>query len=456
MATHTAQDKPIIIVGAGISGLAAAAKLGEAGIPALILEARDRIGGRIFTQHAVDGFPVELGAEFIHGKAPEILERLEESEIEEVDGQNWCVADGKLSDCSFFSEVESILSAMDDSHPDQSFLDFLEEKFPNPSHDPKLDEAKRRATAYVSGFNAADPALVSVHWLVAEARAEEKIEGHRSFRSKEGYPLLIDAFRQQIARHNIQIQTSTIVERIAWKPGVVQVKASSADGPTTFETPQALLTLPISLLKAKSVEFTPPLPEDKIAALDKLEMGKVDRVILRFKHRFWGTLSSPCNSGVREQSGTLTDMGFLFSDDEIFPTWWTTMPTKQPLITAWAPFRSAEKLSGKDESAIVHEALQTLSRLLSVSLQNLESWFDTAYFHDWQKDPFSQGAYSYAKVGADGAQERLGQPVNNTLFFAGEATDVTGNNGTVHGAIASGYRAAQQLIKARNNGKRTA
>jgi monoamine oxidase len=72
---------------------------------------------------------------------------------------------------------------------------------------------------------------------------------------------------------------------------------------------------------------------------------------------------------------------------------------------------------------------------------------ERAYFHDWQSDPFSRGAYSYGRVGADGAQQVLAAPLEKTLFFAGEATDTSGHNGTVHGAIASGHRAAREILQ---------
>lgn len=103
--------------------------------------------------------------------------------------------------------------------------------------------------------------------------------------------------------------------------------------------------------------------------------------------------------------------------------------------------------SGNDKAVVIRQALQTLSGLLGA--QDLESRIDAAYLHDWQTDPFSRGAYSYAKIGADGAHAWLAAPVENTLFFAGEATDTSGNSGTVHGAAASGYRAAEQIIQAR-------
>lgn len=427
--------------------MAAALKLGDAGIPVVILEARDRIGGRIFTKRdAACDAPIELGAEFIHGLPRETWDLLDRSKVEEVDGQSWCAFDRKLTPCDSFSQVDSILDAMDDSEPDESFMAFLQRKFSNRSQDAALEEAKQRAIGYVSGFNAADPDLVGVHWLVAGMRAEETLQGHRAFRSNNGYADLIDAFRRKLAHHDITIQTNTVVEAIEWKPRAVQVRARSGKGSSTLMTTQALVTLPLSLLQAShvpgAVEFIPSLPQEKITALGKLEMGAVIRIVLRFRGRFWNTISAS-----EDKTATLSDMGFLFSDDKTFPTWWTTMPEKLPLITGWAPFRAGQKLSGKDESVVVGKALQTLSRLLGV--KNLEGELEAAYFHDWQTDPFSRGAYSYAKAGADGAQAAVSAPVENTLFFAGEATDTSGNNGTVHGAIASGYRAAEEIIRTR-------
>jgi monoamine oxidase len=450
MALDTTTEKPVVIVGAGVAGLAAASQLGEAGIPVIVLEARERIGGRIFTKRdAVTDAPVELGAEFIHGMPPEIWQELEPSRIEEVEGRSWCVQGGRLRPCDFFSQVDEILGAMDDSVPDESFLDFLKRKFPNSSQDAGLEEAKRRAIGYVSGFNAADPSLVSVHWLVAESRAEEKIHGDRAFRPVNGYADLIEAFRQKIAQHDTRVETGTIVERIVWKAGEAQVESRGAQGGSTITAQQVLVTLPLSLLQSGLktsgstgvVAFVPALPQEKVAALDKLEMGAVVRVVLGFKERFWDTVMT--NDG----SATLSDMGFLLSDDESFPTWWTTMPRLLPLITGWAPFRAAERLSGQDQRGVARQAVTTLSSLMGV--QNLENKLEAVYFHDWQSDPFSRGAYSYAKVGADGAQARLGAPLEKTLFFAGEATDTSGNNGTVHGAIASGYRAAQEILETR-------
>jgi monoamine oxidase len=440
----------VVVVGAGVAGLTAVAKLGSSGLSICILEARNRIGGRVFTQRdPVLSTPVELGAEFIHGKPPEIWHLLAKSNvaITEVEGDTWCSEHGRLSPCNFFGSIDEILEKMDDSEPDESFNQYLERCWKNPSRNPQLEEAKRRATGYVSGFNAADPNLVGVHWLVKEARAEEKIEGDRAFRAAGGYASLSTIFEQQIKEAGVLIELEKVVKSIEWKPGAVEISGLGSAGPFTIAARRVLITVPLAVLQAKpgevgAVEFRPALPQEKLDALQKLEMGKVIRVTLRFHSRFWTDLPSA------KDNKNLGKLSFLLSQDDWVPTWWTNAPNSLPIITGWAPFRSAEKLSVKDESFVVDRCLVSLAKVLGVSEKQVRAEFEAAYFHDWQSDPFSRGAYSYGKVGSDGAQQALANPIENTLFFAGEATDVSGNNGTVHAAIASGERAASEILKA--------
>ncbi len=443
------QDPAVLVIGGGVSGLAAACELGRAGVPVRILEARDRIGGRVHTLHDEPGdAPIELGAEFIHGRPPETLDLLKSAsaKISEVDGDSWCVSGQGLSNCDLFSDVDSILESLDDSAPDESLSAFLDRCFPNP-RSAAMRQAKQRATSYVSGFNAADPALVGVHWLYKGMKAEEEIEGHRAYRSQNGYADLLNIFQQQLNEYGVKLSTGCVVERVAWKAENVEVAVRDRNGSSVLEAPCVLITLPISLLKAEAgqpgvVQFVPSLPREKIQALDKLEMGKVIRVVLSFRERFWDAIKPPAGGGA-----SMTDMSFLFSQDEWFPTWWSSMPQKRPIITGWAPFRCAERLSGRGYSFVTDRSLQTLSGLLGPSVQELQGLLRKAYFHDWQMDPFSLGAYSYGKVGANEAQKILSAPVDMTLFFAGEAMDTSGHNGTVHGAIASGYHAARQILQ---------
>lgn len=443
----------IIILGAGAAGLSAAVELAQAGLKVTILEARDRIGGRIFTKHdPVCDAPVELGAEFIHGRPPEIWTLLRKHHIRAraLKGEQWCVQERDLYKCDFLSNVEQILEKLDDHGPDQSFLEFLERCCPE--NDPKLQEAKAWARSYVTGFHAADPALISVHSLVQGMRADEKIDGDRPFRMKGGYRTLIEIFRRQLDQADVSIEINMRAQSVRWDQAEVQVTAlDEASEVFTFTAPQVLITLPLGVLQASptddgALRFTPELPAAKLQALDQLAMGKVIRLSLRFRERFWDKLRpSP-----RPKSKTLSRMQFLLSHEDWFPTWWTALPEERPIITGWAPFLCGERLSGLSEAFVVEKGLETLGKLLRIDRQDLDDLLEASYTHDWQTDPFSRGAYSYVKVGGDRAQSVLAAPLDNHLFFAGEATDISGHHGTVHGAIATGKRAAVEILKTRN------
>src|SRR5579864_7263185 len=352
----------VMVIGAGIAGLTAAAELTRAGVSVLIVEARDRIGGRIFTQEdSIHHAPIELGAEFVHGRPKEIWDqvRARHLEIAEVEGDGWCVRDGKVAQCDFFSAVDRILQKMDDKQADESFLDFLNREFPVEKADARLREARERATSYVSGFNAADPALVGVHWLVKSKLAEEAIEGDHAFRLGNGYRQLVEIFRQELTKRDVTIQTETVVEAIRWGGGQAQLQMRRGNREEQVSARCVLVTLPLAVLQAHAgelggVEFVPALPGEKLGALTKLEMGKVIRVSLQFRERFWEQIKP---EGRRE---TLGDMSFLFSGSEWFPTWWTTMPHKLPMITGWAPFHSAEKLSARPRSFVIEQSLSAL------------------------------------------------------------------------------------------------
>jgi len=438
-------DPDVIVIGAGVAGLAAAIDLRRSGLSVLILEARDRIGGRVFTQRdPALQLPIELGAEFIHGLSPEIFQPLQAKHIPitEVSGDSWCFQDGSLRQCDFFGQVDKILRQMDPRHPDESFRTFLNRTIATKSSAHE-QSAAQWALSYVSGFNAADVEKVGVHWLIREMDAEEKIDGERAFRSQHGYLDLIELFRQNLRELEIQLCMGAVVNSINWKAGRVEVTARFPQEERTFAANRALITLPLGVLKHSAtdngaVRFHPPLPASKHQSLEKLAMGKVFRVVLRFRHRFWDDLKSPI------EGTTLSNMSFLFSHDEWFPTWWTGVPEKLPIITGWAPDHSAEQFAGQSRDFIIDRAIQTLSRLLNLDPALPASLLEAAHFHDWQADPFTRGAYSYGMVGSDGAQETLATPLENTLFFAGEAT-ATGATGTVHGAIASGRRAAREI-----------
>jgi len=191
-----------------------------------------------------------------------------------------------------------------------------------------------------------------------------------------------------------------------------------------------------------AVRFNPELKE-KQEAVGKLAMGMAMKVVLRFRERFW-------EQGVFQTQplgGRLPPLGFLHSRDEYFPTWWTSLPVRAPILTAWAGGPAAERLALRGEEFVVGRALDSLSRLFGLDRELLADLLVAWYTHDWQADPYARGAYSYIPVGGLDAPRLLAEPVEDTIFFAGEATDLDGQNGTVHGAMASGRRAADEIIR---------
>jgi monoamine oxidase len=447
----------VLILGAGMAGLSVALELARSGLRVEVLEARERIGGRIFSRHdSMLNHPVELGAEFVHGMPPEIWLPAQRHNLKmiEVEGDLWCSLDGRVQACNFFPQADKIQEEMSDSDPDESFLDFLARKFPGDDH----AEAKRWATGYVSGFNAADPAEVSVHWLVHSREAEEQINGDRSFRIAGSYRKLLDIFATELAKLKVPIHLNTVVTEVRWSRHSVQIETSANRGGTnhigtraqprspdhgcgkkSFTAPRALVSFSLGVLQSGCIRFTPELPSDKKSALDRLAMGKVVRVVLCLREPLWKDIRP-------NRQKSLANLSFLFSQDRLFPTWWTQMPEPVPMITGWAPAHAAEQLAGISEGQIIDQAVGTLASLLHIERARIQALLSAAYFHDWNSDPFSRGAYSYVKVGGEGSQKILGAPVDGTLFFAGEATDTSGNNGTVHAAIASANRAAHEIL----------
>jgi monoamine oxidase len=391
-----------------------------------LVEARDRLGGRILTDRSL-GYPVELGAEFVHGRPTETWDLAEAAGLhfEEISGHPRNVSKRQWFDPSrIMHEVDQLFERMRTAKGDMSFQQFVEKQldFSGAS----IDQARK----FIQGFHAADPERVSVEWLLQTTKAEQEIDGERSFRVAEGYDRLVDAVKSQIDASRCRFQIGAEAREIRWSRNSVEVVTVSGE----IRARMAIITLPLALLKAGAVRFIPELPQDKHDALRYLEMGPVIRISLCFRDRFW------------EARNQTRDSGFLFTDDPTFPTWWTSNPLPFPVLTAWAAGRYAFALREAGHDQLINLALRSLSSIMDIAPSDLAAQLERGLVHDWQADPFACGAYSYVTVGGAGAEGVLAEPIENTLFFAGEATNFRGHNGTVHGAMATGARAAKQAL----------
>lgn len=443
--------RSVVIIGAGAAGLAAARHLASRGIRIQVLEARDRVGGRIVTERA-PGFvdPMELGAEFIHGAAPETYELLESAGLRsvDIDGRRYELRGRRLHRADDFwqqlHEVTRLLpAALRSVGSDHAFSAFLDRK----PGGRRAAHARHTLRRFAEGFLGADPARLSAESMSGDDDPTGDPEAQRMGRVVDGYDRLADAMASSVAD---AIRLSTVVTRITWRRGLVEIESRSAAGrrrPIVMAS-HALLTVPLGVLKsgagaAGHIDVTPPLTM-KAEALAGMEMGTVVRVVLRFKSRFW-----TADSVARRAGGTSLDaLSFVQANDETFPVWWTHYPSRSPVIVGWRGGPGARDLDRLADEEIVDEAMESLGRIFGVSRRRLGALLEGAWLHRWDTDPFSRGAYSYQLVGGARAPEVLARPVRGTLFFAGEATAPDGRIGTVDGAIASGLRAAKQIFRA--------
>jgi len=308
------------------------------------------------------------------------------------------------------------------------------------------------AVAFVEGFNAAKADRVSAQFIGEMSRASERIQGERMYRVLSGYDQVTDWLRRRLERGGAEVRLNSRVDQVRWSPHRVEVRMRGVTGHPlpVVRASRALITLPLGVLQAKelrnAVRFDPPLA-GKAQALRSLEMGSIVKVVLRFRRRFWEDRSG---SHRPTMPRGFAQFGFVHSPRAPVPTWWRPIPFRDPVLVGWAGGAPAEALAGRSATLVLEQALQSLAMIFRAPRWAIESLLDVAIPVDWQADPFARGGYCVVPVGKLHLQAALGSPVEDTLFFAGEATHAGGHAGTVHGAIESGERAADEVVRSLN------
>jgi monoamine oxidase len=444
--TGPVADCDVAIVGAGVAGLAALRVLEQAGVHAQVLEARDRIGGRIFTVRDPRApHPIELGAEFIHGSAEEVVEVVDQAKLAayEIAGQRWRTREKKLVHLDdYWKRLHQVMRHLPSDGEDRSFANFLDQ---NPGGRSATD-ARSLARAFVEGFHAANLQLISAKALSnGGSPSEEDPEEQRIMRISDGYDS-VPLWLGRGVEH--RIFTGNVVESIAWEPSSVEITVRRA-GSTRTKNVRAravIVTVPLGVLLASpddagAIRFTPPL-----SILDEarshLAMGFVTRIVVLFDERWW---TNKLSSTPKEAS--LDSLSFLHGESPHFPIWWTLYPAHLPMMVGWQGGPSALSLAGRSHENVEALAITSLAKNLGVSRRRVASHVEATWMHDWQEDPYARGAYSYPRVGGADAAKRVSRSIQSTIWLAGEAADSEGRNGTVHGAIGSGRRAAKSVLR---------
>jgi monoamine oxidase len=426
----------VVIVGAGAAGLAAAGELSRGGASVVLLEARARIGGRVWTRRPPGWqIPLELGPEFVHGRDPAFFALLEEAGLAAVrlpDAHVERAGSILRPLVDVWGTFDSILRRLGRGEKDRSVAEALRRR---PA---AFTPAERRLlTTMVEGYDASPIELASARAL--STSGEPRIDAGRraQFRPIEGYGRVIEWLLARLDGSRCRLFRSTPVRRIAWRRGRVTVSAAR----TEIRARRVLVTVPVGVLRAPAgsrgaIAFDPDPPSLR-RAVSGLAMGDVVRLILRFREPFW-------REAPRVMQSKRSDPNFFHLPFAPVPTWWTCAPVEAPVLTAWAGGPAAATLLRLPKPKIVRKALETFADAIGLPPAKVSRQLLDWDLHDWTADPFSRGAYSYARVGGASAGKRLTRPIADTLFFAGEA--IGEDSGTVPAAIASGKRAARQML----------
>jgi monoamine oxidase len=405
----------IIIVGAGVAGLSAGQALRRAGFDPLVLEARERIGGRILTERTYG--PVELGAEFIHGEYATTWEIVRAAELATIPWGTirYFARAGELfpADAALGQQVIALHSDVYAyTGPEISVAMWMQQ------HAPADDPAVPFALRWMANLEGADPARLSATAVAREHTESEN--GPTNFHLVHGY----DAIPQTLAA-DLTIRCAAPVQQIAWD--LHGATLTLLDG-TAVRADHVIVTVPLGVLQADQPQFVPALPEPKRSAIQALAMGQVSKLALWFDRQCW------------------PDFTVLSTDGQI-ATWWPVETTDTPTLMGYTGGPAALALAERGEAAVIALALEELSTLFGSAIRET---LRGGRLMAWSAEPWSRGAYSYTPVGAGAARAQLAAPVGKVLFFAGEASVTNGHIGTVHGAIETGRRAAAEVIAAIN------
>lgn len=415
----------VIIIGAGAAGLAAGRKLYAASKRLLILEARDRIGGRIWTDDHFADFPIERGAELIHGESAVTHQLLQAAGLQTLPAPRkpmlrW----GSDRGAQFIADLPDQLC--------QTINALLTSYGQLPQRADAVTDESLAAYFRRQGFGTAAMEMADVLFaqtccasietlscadLVREMAVDHA--GLEEFRIGEGYGALLAHYGRELP-----IRLNTPVQAVQWGGQGVRVVTDQE----TFRANQCIITVPVSLLQAGTIRFDPPLSPAKEEAIAAFRMEAATKLLYRFREPLWDdNFVYLCHTGVAAR-------------------WWTPGYGRPgaAVLCCYVTAARAQQIDAMPAAAALRLGLDELGPLLG--RHDLSAVCVQAERVAWAHDPYSRGGYAHLPPGAAAARPVLAKPEGDVLFFAGEATAYDTNPQTVHGAIESGWRAAAEVL----------
>ncbi|MBN8581881.1 MAG: FAD-dependent oxidoreductase [Anaerolineae bacterium] len=424
---NSSTSADVIVLGAGIAGLAAARTLTDKGLSVIVLEARDRVGGRMWTDSSL-GLPLDLGASWIHGvKGNPITKLVKQFGVKTIptDDENGIAfaADGSaLPDDEFtrmealFEDIyEEVAAMQEDTDEDMS----LQQAFDEVIASRNLSEADLRRLNYYAYLGTSLEYGADMNDLSLWEWDQDEEFGGEEVIFPGGYNQITDGLAKDLA-----IRLEEVVKSVRYGDDGVEVETSQGN----YVANRAVVTFPLGVLKQASVKFEPPLPASKQAAIERLGMGVLNKVYLKFPEIFWD-----------EDVQTISYMGEELGE---WSDWLSFAPfTGEPVLMAFHGGDKGFEIEDLSDDEIRAGAMKTLRVMFGDDIPEPEGMLVTR----WGKDPFAFGAYSHIPPFASGDDyDSLFAPVDDVLYFAGEATSREYPS-TVHGAYLSGIAAASEM-----------
>ncbi|KAJ6738446.1 POLYAMINE OXIDASE 4 ISOFORM X1-RELATED [Salix koriyanagi] len=427
----------VIVIGGGISGLAAARRLHDASFKVILLESRDRLGGRIHTDHSF-GYPVDLGASWLHGVCNENplapLIRGLGLKLYRTSGDNSVLYDHDLESYTLFDKeghkvpqqmvievgdafkriLDETEKVRDEHTDDMSVLQAVSivlDRHPELRQDGLAYEVLQWYICRMEAWFAADADMISLKsW-----DQEQVLSGGHGL-MVQGYDPIIKALAK-----DIDIRLNHRVAKISNGPNKVMVTVEDGTG---FIADAAIITVPLGILKANLIHFEPKLPQWKVDAISDLGFGSENKIAMQFDEVFW-----PDVEFLGVVAPTSYACGYFLNLHKA---------TGHPVLVYMAAGRFAHDLEKLPDEPAANFVMSQLKKMFPNATEPVQYLVTR-----WGTDPNSLGCYSYDLVGKPGdSYERLRAPLGN-LFFGGEAVSMEDHQGSVHGAYSSGIMAAE-------------